>query len=443
MAVRSRLARRARLSVRGADAEPTASRGRAGRTSVAGLVRAGEGRLVLLTTSVALAARVAYLGLATGSTPLRSDAVQYHTLARNLAAGKGFAETFPQLQVHATAFRPPGYPAVLALFYMVFGPSAGLARGVNVGIGVLVVAFATLLAARHVGRRAAVGTGLALALSPNLIANDTWVATEPLSLLLILVGAWAVLERRVVVVALCVGALVLVRPSALSLPVLGLVWVVWRLGVKRAVVFAGVVAVVVAPWVVRNEVQLGSPLLVTSGGFNLAAMYGPPAQRTHTFVDPVYSSYYQPYRIYQFDEVAWDRKLREIGLDGVRAHPSQVGWVVRRNFLATFELRPSFNHGAEVNDGRNLRVRDATLWVFWLTAAVGLVGLWRGRRNLLVATLAVVAGAFQVASLFTVSPPRLRAPLDLALAFGVGVIVQGWGAAKRATTSLEKPTPAA
>ena len=94
--------------------------------------RRETGRLAAVA-SLALVVRVAYLGFATGSIRLHSDAAQYDALARHLAAGDGYVDTYPQLHLHATAFRPPGYPALLSIFYRVFGPSAGLARGLGVG----------------------------------------------------------------------------------------------------------------------------------------------------------------------------------------------------------------------------------------------------------------------------------------------------------------------
>jgi 4-amino-4-deoxy-L-arabinose transferase-like glycosyltransferase len=386
---------------------------------------------------LALVVRVAYLAFASGSIRLHSDAAQYDALARHLAAGDGYVDTYPQLLLHATAFRPPGYPALLSVFYRVFGSSVGLARGLDVAIGVLVVVVAMLLARRELGHRAALATGLALALAPNLVANDTWVGADPLSLLLILALVRVLRDRRFLVAGLVTGLLVLVRPSAQPLPLLIGTWIVWRSGWRRVLPYVGVAVMVVAPWVVRNDIRLGAPVLVTSNGFNLAAMYGPPAQRIHAFVDPLHDPYYQSTRLTQFDEVEWDRTMRRIGLDNLRAHPAQVPRVVAANALATFELRPAANRNAERDDGRRLGVRNATLWVFWLTLAVGAVGLWRGRHEEVVQLVSGIGALFVLGSLFFVAPPRLRAPLDLALAFGVGVVFRRPRSARGDGTSID------
>src|SRR5690349_1288188 len=80
----------------------------------------GSGRAVLrrfrglfLVVGVALVARVVYwLRYVPDYAPI-SDAGQYHDLATNIAEGRGFVLTFPQIFPHQTAFRPPLYPYLL------------------------------------------------------------------------------------------------------------------------------------------------------------------------------------------------------------------------------------------------------------------------------------------------------------------------------------------
>jgi hypothetical protein len=89
----------------------------------------------------------------------------------------------------------------------------------------------------------------------------------------------------------------------------------------------------------------------------------------------------------------------------------------------SFELRPDKNASAEEDDGRNLTFRYATLALFYVVTAAGLVGLWRYRRRRGGELLLLQAGYFMVASLATIAVPRLRVPLDLACAIGFGVLV--------------------
>lgn len=372
---------------------------------------------------VALLARAAYWGLATPDRILRSDASQYDFLAKNLAEGRGYVDVYPWLELHPTAFRPPGYPSLLGAVYWGLWPSPGIGRAVNVVLGVAVAATVVLLVDRHLGRRSAVAAGLGVALWPNLIANDTYVLTEPLSLLLLVAVLWCVLDQRWAAAGIATGLLVLTRPSAQYLVVVLAGWVLWRAGWRRAVVLVGVTALVVAPWVVRNQVEMGSPVLVTSNGFNYAALYSPPADEADRFVDPTQHPWFDDRRLDQADEVVWDRNLRDLAVDHVRDRPAVVPEVVWRNTRAYFELQPSLNDQAEALDGRHAGVRSWTSWLVWPLVVLGTWGLVRHRRTPLVLLSGIVAAYFTLASLVFVAPPRLRAPMELGLVIGAAALL--------------------
>jgi 4-amino-4-deoxy-L-arabinose transferase-like glycosyltransferase len=375
---------------------------------------------------LALALRLLYLHF-TGPDPLNSDAAQYSEIARNLASGHGFSAVYPQLATHETAFRPPLYPFLLAGFYWLFGASTGLARGINVVLGVGVVALTFYVVQRGISRQAAVWAALTVAVLPNLIANDTFALDEPLALLLILFMVDCLLHRRWIWAGAAVGALTLTRPSAQFLVVVLAVWVLFRVGWKKMLLFVVMAGLVVTPWVIRNWVQIGTPTITTSNGFNWAAIYGPPAQQRGVFVDPVYSPYYNSHRVLQFNEEKWNSYLERVGVDNLERHPTYLPFVVVRNFAAYFELKPSYNVGAESEDGRDLHIVNGTLWIFYLEVVVGAAGLFLRRKNDAVRLLFIQAAYFTVASLFFIAVPRLRAPIDLALAVGVGCFVEWAG----------------
>ena len=55
----------------------------------------------------------------------------------------------------------------------------------------------------------------------------------------------------------------------------------WRwVGARKLVPFVLALVVVVAPWMIRNQVQVGTPRLTTSEGFNLTPFYSPGARRS-------------------------------------------------------------------------------------------------------------------------------------------------------------------
>jgi hypothetical protein len=381
--------------------------------------------LVLL----ALATRVVYNVVVLRDYSPLSDAHHYHDLAASVADGDGFAMwfPFPDDQPQATAFRPPAYPLLLAGFYAVLGAHIGVAQVLNIGLGVGVVLLAVVVATRIAGPQAGFAAGVLVAVYPPLLANDGPPLAEPLSLGLMLLTVLALLDGRLVAAGVATGLQVLTKPSAQGLALVLAVWVLWRFGWRRTLTFAVPVVLVVTPWVVRNWVVMGSPVLVTSNGFNLAALYSPQSHAADAWLDPSFDPRFEEVRreaVAEEDEVAWDQALRRLALDGLRDHPLDVVSVAGENTLRLLELAPIENEAGELLDGRNLGFRYATLWTTWLVLPAGMAGLLWTRRHHTTQLLALTAIYFTLIGL-PLSPmaPRLRAPLDVACCIGVAVLV--------------------
>lgn len=408
--------------------------------------RLSQFRFLGLAIGVAFVARILYWLLATPRYVPRSDADQYQQLATNIARGRGFSLYFPQLDLHQTAFRPPLYPFALAGWYRVFGNSIVAGRVFSLCAGVAAVALTWLLLRKVSGTLAATVGALAVAVYPPLLANDTAILTEPLSLALLAGMLLALASKRWAVGASLCGLLILSRPSAQFLLVLLVLWVLWQFGWKRCLAFGAIAAVVVSPWVVRNWVVMGAPVLVTSNGFNAAAMYSPQARETGGFVDPVFDERFSEFRLSQFDEIEWQQKLQALAVDSLKAHPNQVVAVLRKNTLAYFEIRPSNNRSAEELDGRNMRFRNLMLPLFYLVTVAGIFGLAVHRREPIVLLLIGISSYFVASSLFIVAPPRLRAPFDWCCCIGLGLAVS-WLASRRersrppVTSACTTPVP--
>lgn len=375
-------------------------------------------------------------------TPL-SDAAHYELIARNLASGDGFSHPFPALEPHPTAFRPPLFPLLLGAVYFVTWPAVGIAQLLNLVLGCAVVALTFLLVQDVAGRRAALFAGVLAAVYPPLVANDVVPLAESLALVLLLALGLAVRHGAYAWAGVLAGLLVLTRTSAQAVVLIVAVWIGVRLGVRRAAVTVVLAAVVVVPWVVRNDIQVGAPVLVTSNGFNLAAVHSQEAEDTGHFVDPVYDPRFEAFRLYQFDEVEWDRKLTEHAMDHIREDPLSVVSVMWRNVFGLFDLDPGLNDWPEEQDGRNHGFRTAMLPLYWAVSAVGLVGLWRTRRDPTVQFLAVLVAYFVVLSLVFVAPPRLRVPFDLLCVIGAGIVLSRLGAGRRRPGPAAPPTAGA
>lgn len=400
----------------------------------------GLGRRTLLVIAViALLVRVVYVLLALRHYTPTTDDSHYNDIARKISEGRGFASQFPYLWMHPTAFRPPLYPLLLGGLYTVFGVHVGVAQVLNVLLGTGVVVLTAMLAYRLAGRTAALVAAGVATVHPNLLAGDGVILTEPLALLLMLAALLTLDRGRYVWAGVLAGLLVLTRPSAqLYVPVLALYLLIsgarrlgwragWKTALRAAVVFGLAAVVTVLPWVIRNQIQFGKPVIVTSNGFNMAAIWSPIAIQSGGFVDPIFDNRFRDItRIYQLkntDEADLDATLRREGLKGIRQNPRRVPGKLWQNVRYYLDVSWRANDNPERRDGRNLSFRHATLPYVWLVEIVGAVGLVLVRRRRL-GVLVLITGAYMtVVSIVTVSPPRLRAPLDVLLCVGVGVVV--------------------
>ena len=393
---------------------------------------------------VALVVRIAYVLVFLRNYHPQTDAQHYIDIATQVAHGHGFAADYPYVWVHATAFRPPLYPLLLGTAFAIFGVHLAVAQALNVILGSGVVVVIAIVTTRIGGRRAGlVAAGLAT-IYPPLLANDGVPLSEPLGLLAMLAAIWALLAGRPGWAGIAAGLLVLTRPSAqLIVPLLALV--LWRqVGLRRAVGFAVVAVVVVTPWVIRNESIFHRPLLVTSNGFNLAAIYSPVALKAGQFVDPVFDTRFASVRNFghsyvNLNEANLDSAFRREGFKGIREHPGQVPSVIWLNTRRLVDETWSLNDGPERQDGRPIGLRHATLPLVWLVEIVGLVGLIRMARQALETqrdyqehsredgrlgqgVIPLIALYFFLVSILTVSVPRLRAPVDALLLIAIGVL---------------------
>lgn len=244
--------------------------------------RPGWGLFVCLSIALVLRCLVIWLH----SEQLTTDRDAYLAMARGIAAGRGLVDPG---QGTATAFRPPLYPVQIGLTMWVL--PAGLAvAGWNLAWGLIAV-WATWQAGQWLLPRG--GSALAallVSIDPLLLQYSAQPMTEVtccgLSAVLLywLVRSDVGDSAREWGIGLIFGALVLCRPT--FWPLAGLFAVGWlgshliggsQLSPIR-IPWRGVAATlaVVAPWVIRNELTLGSPILMTThGGYTLLLANNP------------------------------------------------------------------------------------------------------------------------------------------------------------------------
>ena len=214
-----------------------------------------------------------------------SDYRAYWTAAESLAAGTGY-----RYLGHISAYWPPGYPLVLSVPFMVFGASMTVVKVLNVILHVAASVLAWSFARRIMGAGWALFAGLCVGVWPTLLFYTGVPASENLFIPL-LMGCLLLLARwtqdptatgRVAGGAgLLLGLAILTRVTAKALPFVFVLMLIAygrdRRAMKAALLFGLGCALALAPWVVRNMVVSGHPVLTTNGGINLLIANNPEA----------------------------------------------------------------------------------------------------------------------------------------------------------------------
>ena len=187
-----------------------------------------------------------------------------------------------------TAFRPPAYPLLIAVFWKVFGETLTPIRFAQVGLyGAMTVAYSHITR-KYFGAVAGMLTAFVFSLYPLFVFLTSEIATE--SLYMTLAGFVFVFslilvdqkpsQKQVVlafVLGLCCGLGALTRSNMVFL--FGVVQILILWNVLRHRMFNRVItlsialwagsALVITPWLIRNHVQLGAPVLATNLDYNL------------------------------------------------------------------------------------------------------------------------------------------------------------------------------
>ena len=215
-----------------------------------------------LLGAAALAVRLLYiLVIARDPVGVGGDASFYHSAANQLADGHFF---YREIFGHAypTALHPPLFSIVLAPVALLGGVHLGAQRVVGCVIGSISVVLIAALGSRVGGRRAGLLAGSVAVVYPPFVTADGSLMSEPLYVLLVTVALLLAVRRpssmgRAAALGGTIGLSVLTRTEGALLLVL-LAWpATWspRAGRGRRVLAATVACgLVVAPWVIRNEV---------------------------------------------------------------------------------------------------------------------------------------------------------------------------------------------
>lgn len=201
------------------------------------------------------------------------DQVEYLEIARNILAGRGMGFYDPVLEQQVYAYRMPGYP----LFIAVCGADIRVVRVVQAILDASLALGAFLLLQKcckstqanvHKSWQAIAASCL-VSLNPYLIFFSSTILSETLFTVLLVWGMVLILQDRTWRFAAGVGLLigsVYVRPGAIGLPVLLVLWAQFlrnpsdpRLFRKIITGLAMIMLMVVSlfPWALRNRFHPG------------------------------------------------------------------------------------------------------------------------------------------------------------------------------------------
>jgi 4-amino-4-deoxy-L-arabinose transferase-like glycosyltransferase len=199
--------------------------------------------------------------------PLFSDERDYDSLARTLAATGRYEEGG-----RPTAYRPVGYPAVVAVVYRFAGPRPVAVRVVQAVFDGATTFFLFSLFRRR-GERTALGAAALWAAFPPAILYTHFLRPETVSAFLLAAIAVAISKessrstRGRFLVGALLGLTVLVKSEfLLVLPVIPFLIERGAHRARRAALLLAGALVVIGPWVARNAVEMGAPTLSTSFG---------------------------------------------------------------------------------------------------------------------------------------------------------------------------------
>jgi 4-amino-4-deoxy-L-arabinose transferase-like glycosyltransferase len=284
----------------------------------------------------------------------------YYTLALRLVGGHGLC--FGDGGTATCAWWPPLYPTLLAGAALTPHPYLTIVIAESL-CGALTVVCVILLATRLFDRATGLLTGLLAAIYPYFVIHDTALQETSsytcLTATAVLLLFWAAQERTwmwSILAGATMGLALLTRASLLPFVPLSLLWLLCFSGGParsrlRSALLAGVAfSIVVAPWLIRNTVKLGAPILTSQSGRFLWI-----GNNRATF------SHYPEESIDLSTAAAWEaltpaenRELDQIdgelarsnwfarkGREYIAAHPAMTARGALRKLAAGFGWRPS------------------------------------------------------------------------------------------------------
>lgn len=274
-------------------------------------------------------------------------------VARNLADHGAFADPFDAGATGPTAANPPVYPLLLACMFKILG-NPNLVTWAATICNIMVNAVTAALLPRVAvllfddalpGVIASLSCLAAMQLMP---AWDTGYTVAGLVLFCVFSASTMRVEGNTAgygaLAGLGAGVLALLNPASL---IVALLWIAWLVPPRRSLAvaryggaFLATLCLIVSVWVLRNDVQLGAPVLRTNFGMSVYASNNDCASAS--LVEDEREDCYQRHHpntsrdeaqlVRTMGEVAYDRKRTADAWNWMASHPDRFRRLTLRRF---------------------------------------------------------------------------------------------------------------
>jgi len=232
---------------------------------------------LLLVLLMALLMRLSVVGFQFESLSA-TDPDSYRAIAANLVETGVYS-----LGADPTAFRPPVYPLILSLGMLLGIPHDVWVGGIHILFGVLTVLLTYRVALMISRKPVAVLAATLVCVDPILLNQSVLTMTETTATLLGILAIWLLVRMvdnanklNIVLTGVTLGIAGLCRPTFFVFAAMGLLvlmfskTVSWKKQLRTNLLVGCCLLVTIAPWVIRNQISLGKPVIATThGGYTL------------------------------------------------------------------------------------------------------------------------------------------------------------------------------
>jgi hypothetical protein len=398
------------------------------------------------------------------------DSAHYLALSENLSTHNVFSRAL-QAPFYPDLARTPGYPVFLLVLQSIGVPLIAVACIQSLLAAIVPVLMFDVLRARlHSARVVSIAVSL-LFIDLSVLLFAPYILTDGLFYVVFALLMWSLLRelkpdkvnfaKTIFLPALLTGCLVMIRPIALFLPLLLIVWWFYQHQKLRTIVL-GAVLVFALPggWAIRNYATFGTFSMSSMGPnnllmFNAAGVQAYAEQRDFEVVQREWMVAARSNFDWENDHHAtrdYMRWCRHEALTIFRAHPQATVRIFTENALSfflkpprgyfdlNFNLKSTYAPLGALGDQRNLsarfialRLETSTIGLILtvtqflvnviqlLLATIGFIHLWKVNRPVFY-LLVIGVAYFWFFSLFTQTDARFRLPVVplLVLASGFG-----------------------